>query len=52
MYSKILSEYLSHPLVHSFIVLKYVNLILRKEIYIKGEIGLYFWQIEVKLNKF
>ena len=32
-----------HVLVYSFIVFKYVILILRREKYILGRIGLYFW---------
>ena len=42
----------SHPLVYSFIVFKYVNLILWKEKYILGRIGLYFWGFGEKLYYF
>ena len=34
---------INHPLVYSFMVFKYVNLILWKENYYLGRIGLYFW---------
>ena len=37
---------------NSFIVFKYVALILRKEKYILGNIGLYFWGFEKKLDYF
>ena len=43
---------LSHALLHSFIVFKYVLLILRKDKYILGRIGLYFWGFGEKLNYF
>ena len=36
---------LSHALVYSFIIFKYVILILLKEKYILGRIGLYFWDL-------
>ena len=35
---------LSHALLYSFIVFKYVVLSLRKDKYILGRIGLYFWE--------
>ena len=38
--------------MYSFIVFKYVNLILWKENYILGRIGLYFWEFGEKLNNF
>ena len=38
--------------MYSFIVFKYVNLILWKEKYILGRIGLYFWGFGEKLNYF
>ena len=43
---------LSHALLDSFIVFKYVILILRKNKYILGRIGLYFWGFGEKLNYF
>ena len=42
----------SHALFYSFIVFKYVILILRKDKYILGRIGLYFWGFGEKLNYF
>ena len=39
-----------HVLVYSFIVFKYVILILRREEDILGRIGLYFWGVEEKLD--
>ena len=36
--------------MYSFIVFKYVNLILWKELYILGRIGLYFGGFGEKLN--
>ena len=38
--------------VYSFMVFKYVNLILWQEKYILGRIGLYFWGFGEKLNLF
>ena len=43
---------LKHALLYSFIVFKYVILILRKYIYILGRIGLYFWGFWEKRNFF
>ena len=43
---------LSHALLYTFIVFKYVILILQKEKYILGRIGLYFWGFGEKLNYF
>ena len=43
---------LSDALLYSFIVFKYVILILRKDKYILGRIGLYFWGFGEKLNYF
>ena len=42
----------SHALLYRFIVFKYVILILRKDKYILGKIGLYFWGFGEKLNYF
>ena len=42
----------SHALLYSFLVFKHVTLILRKEQYILGRIGLYFWGFGEKLNYF
>ena len=43
---------LSHVLLYSFIVFKYVILILRKDIYILGRIGCYFGGFGETLNYF
>ena len=43
---------LSHALLYSFIVFKYVILILRKDKYVLGRIGLYFWGFGEKLDYF
>ena len=43
---------LSHALLYSFIVFKYVILILQKDKYILGRIGLCFWGFGEKLNNF
>ena len=48
----VLDKILSHVLLYSFIVFKYVILILRKDKYILGRIGLYFWGYGEKLNYF
>ena len=40
----------SHPLVNSFIVFKYVNLIQKKEKYILERISLYFGRFGEKLD--
>ena len=42
----------SHALLYSFIAFEYVILILRKDKYILGRIGLYFWGFGEKLNYF
>ena len=43
---------LSRALLYSFIIFKYVILILRKDDYTMGRIGLYFWGFGEKLNIF
>ena len=43
---------LSHALLYSFILFKYVILILRKEKYILGRVDLYFWVSGEKLIYF
>ena len=43
---------LSHALLYSFIVFRYLILILRKDKYILGRIGLYFGGFGKKLNYF
>ena len=48
----IIKSSLSHALLYSFIVSKYVILIIRKDKYILGRIGLYFWGFGEKLNYF
>ena len=45
-------DHLKHALLYSFIVFKYVILILRKDKYILGRIGLYFWGFGEKRNLF
>ena len=47
-----IKESLSHVLLYSFIVFKYVILIIRKDKYILGRIGLYFLGFGEKLNFF
>ena len=41
---------LSHAHLYNFIVFKYVILILQKDKFIFGRIGLYFWGFGEKLN--
>ena len=50
MYMYFIKIIICHVLVYSFIVFKYVILILRREKDILGRIGLYFWGVETKLD--